>query len=107
MHFVSPYRDGDGCGRGNAIVACFDCRAENTVKESKPRADMKPMCPKCGSSFLLIKHKTFSERFMIAMTGRRKYCCQDCGTFFRAQDRRKLPREEPSPIAPGVTIQRG
>ena len=44
---------------------------------------------------------------MIALTDKRKYCCQDCGTFFRAQDRRKLPREEPKPIAPGVTTQRG
>lgn len=51
------------------------------------------MCPKCSSSFLLIKHKTVSERFLIAMTGKRKYCCQDCGAYFRAQDRRKLARE--------------
>ena len=53
------------------------------------------MCPKCSSSFLLIKHKTLWERFMIGMTGQRKYCCQDCGIFFRAQDRRAIPREMP------------
>lgn len=54
------------------------------------------MCPKCGSSFLLIKHKTMYERFLIAMTGKRKYCCQDCGIYFRAPDRRRLPREVPT-----------
>ena len=53
------------------------------------------MCPKCRSSFLLIKHRTLLERFMIGMTGQRKYCCQDCGIYFRAQDRRKISRGAP------------
>ena len=52
------------------------------------------MCPKCSSSFLLIKHKTWAERFLIAMTGQRKYCCQDCGIYFRAPDRRRASRED-------------
>ena len=51
------------------------------------------MCPKCRSSFLLIKHKTMTERFLITLTGKRKYSCQDCGAYFRAQDRRSIRRE--------------
>ena len=53
------------------------------------------MCPKCRSGFLLIKHRTLFERLMILITEKRKYCCQDCGNYFRGPDRRSVPREDP------------
>jgi hypothetical protein len=31
---------------------------------------------------------------MVFLSDRRKYGCNDCGLWFRATDRRRIPREE-------------
>jgi DNA-directed RNA polymerase subunit RPC12/RpoP len=53
-------------------------------------------CPKCRSRVLMIRQKVGVERLMNLLTGLRKYRCVECGTFFRAPDRRRTPREEPA-----------
>jgi hypothetical protein len=50
------------------------------------------MCPQCRSTSLMIKHRRGLEVLKIFFTGMRKYSCRDCGTSFRAIDRRKAPR---------------
>jgi hypothetical protein len=51
------------------------------------------MCPNCRSMSLGIKPQAGFESFIILVTATRKYFCRDCGTSFRAPDRRKTPRE--------------
>jgi len=50
-------------------------------------------CPKCRSSFLMIRHNTGFERIRVLLTGLRGYLCRDCDTSFRAADRRRVSRE--------------
>ena len=52
------------------------------------------MCPKCRSGALKIKQRSGFERFMVFLTGKRKYMCRDCETFFRAEDRRRFERAD-------------
>jgi DNA-directed RNA polymerase subunit RPC12/RpoP len=51
------------------------------------------MCPSCQSKYLMIKERQGFERIVIALTGRRKYNCCDCGLVFRMRDRRRFERE--------------
>jgi tRNA(Ile2) C34 agmatinyltransferase TiaS len=53
------------------------------------------MCPMCDSCSLFIKHRKGLECLLIFLTGKRKYHCKQCGTFFRAIDRRRIPRDPP------------
>ena len=51
-------------------------------------------CPKCYNDHLLIRLRTGWERAMVMMTGKRKYVCMSCANVFRAEDRRRYPREQ-------------
>jgi hypothetical protein len=54
------------------------------------------MFPKCNSQFLMIRPLTALERLQVALTGKRKYICQQCLTEFRAKDRQMVSREIPA-----------
>jgi DNA-directed RNA polymerase subunit RPC12/RpoP len=53
-------------------------------------------CPKCRSREIMIKRKTGMERIKVFWTGLREYKCRACDEVFRAEDRRRTPRETPA-----------
>jgi len=53
---------------------------------------MRLTCPKCRSADLKIRRATGFERIVLLFTSNRKYRCQDCGSKFRAPDRRSVSR---------------
>jgi uncharacterized protein with PIN domain len=50
-------------------------------------------CPKCYSKLLDIRQPTGLEPIMMFLTQKRKFRCRQCGSVFRAPDRRRVPRE--------------
>lgn len=55
-------------------------------------------CPKCYNDHLLIRRNNGLERIMVLLTSKRKYVCMTCAHVFRAPDRRRISREEDSPV---------
>jgi hypothetical protein len=51
-------------------------------------------CPICSSTALKTKRARGFERLMIRLTGKRKYACTNCGSSFRALDRRRTARND-------------
>ena len=56
-------------------------------------------CEKCDCENLRMKKAVGMERLMVLLTGKRKYHCVHCEHAFRAPDRRRYPRGEPSDAA--------
>lgn len=64
------------------------------IAEIAPRlAQRRLVCPDCQSGSLKIRRLKGWERVMVFLSDRRKYGCNDCGLWFRARDRRSVPRE--------------
>lgn len=51
-------------------------------------------CPKCGSSRLSVREATGFEALLLLFITKRKYRCFDCKHYFRALDRRRVPRDK-------------
>jgi hypothetical protein len=65
------------------------------IPQNTPQpAQRRLVCPDCYSESLKIKRLKGWERLMVFLSDRRKYGCNDCGLWFRAADRRRIPREE-------------
>src|ERR1019366_1909179 len=70
-------------------------KESHTIRENASRpAECRLVCPDCHSESLNIKRLRGWERLMVFLTDRRKYRCKDCNLGFRAQDRRRYPRDE-------------
>lgn len=71
-----------------------------SLKFQSAPADREVMgCPKCRSTWLMIRQNKGLERLKIWLTGLREYVCRDCDTVFRAPDRRRVVREKKLEIA--------
>ena len=51
------------------------------------------MCPRCGSSVLLVKQLEGFERLLAQLTRKRAYRCRLCECRFRMPDRRASRRD--------------
>jgi hypothetical protein len=51
------------------------------------------MCPVCRSTILKIRQIAGIERIRVLLTNTRKFHCEECGTDFRALDRREVSRQ--------------
>jgi hypothetical protein len=49
-------------------------------------------CPSCGSNNLALREARGFEWLVLLFTTKRKYRCRECNQWFRAPDRRRMPR---------------